>query len=107
MTALAFNRIGLPALAAFVFLLVIVLPTVRLRRRHATWPVSTRAARTPLEWYVGAVLALSIVGYGVFFAGYALGELRRLSIRPPTGTLNWIGWTTALASVMFMAICQA
>jgi protein-S-isoprenylcysteine O-methyltransferase Ste14 len=107
MELLTFNRISLAVFGAMIIAVVVVLPTLRLRCRTGLWPINRAQTQEPLQHFVGAGLALSIIAYGVWIACFALFDPEKLPVWRVPRWLIIAGWALALAGLALIALGQA
>ncbi|MCI0676853.1 MAG: isoprenylcysteine carboxylmethyltransferase family protein [Phycisphaerales bacterium] len=107
MTWLQFNRAALPVFGAVLLIAVVVVPTLRLRRRTGLWPLSRQQTVDPFQRYVGTMLGLSIIGYAVWTWIYVVRDPGELSILTLPVAVTWVGWIVAIAGLALIGIAQA
>ncbi|MCI0631262.1 MAG: isoprenylcysteine carboxylmethyltransferase family protein [Phycisphaerales bacterium] len=107
MTWLQFNRAALPVFGAVILIAVVVVPTLRLRRRTGLWPLSRQQTVDPFQRYVGTMLGLSIIGYAVWTWIYVVRDPGELSILTLPVAVTWVGWIVAIAGLALIGIAQA
>ena len=101
------QRMALPAAALAFFVLAVIVPAVRVRRRTGVWPIVVGTSRAPhqrlLAWLMRAFAAAVVawlVGYGV--AGpQAVGVI---ALPPAAGA---VGWALVAASLAVLVTAQA
>ncbi|MCI0365733.1 MAG: isoprenylcysteine carboxylmethyltransferase family protein [Phycisphaerales bacterium] len=107
MTWLQFNRAALPVFGAVILIAVVVVPTLRLRRRTGLWPLSRQQSVDPFQRYVGTMLGLSIIGYAAWTWIYVVRDPGELSILTLPVAVTWVGWIVAIAGLALIGIAQA
>ena len=107
MDTVAFNRIAFPTLALAFFGLLLVFPTIRLRRRTGTWPMVLRSRSAPVQVVIGWLFALMVAAFCLWAGLYSWLGPEVLGVWPTPRVLHLLGWTFIASAFLLGMAGQA
>ncbi|MFO0554996.1 MAG: isoprenylcysteine carboxylmethyltransferase family protein [Polyangiaceae bacterium] len=101
------QRMSFPVAMMVAFVLVFVVPTVRMRLRGPHWGLVTKHDADPLQPVVATSLFALVAGALALAVAHAALGPERLGVFELPPFFEWVGWTAAIAGVLFVMVAQA
>jgi protein-S-isoprenylcysteine O-methyltransferase Ste14 len=96
-----------PVAVHAVLAAVVVVPVVRMWRRHRVWPVVFRRDANPFQRLMGALMAGFLAATAAWSVLVAFVEPEALGIWSAPPLLAMVGWTVVLLGVIIVLVAQA
>lgn len=106
MTAIDFSRTLFPVVLVGFFVVGIVLPTLRVRKRTGAWAVTVFSRESRAERLMGIVLATLMIALAAWIIAYSAWGPGRLGVWDAGSWLIWAGWLVVLDGFALVVIAQ-
>lgn len=102
-----FTQVALPFTTLAFFLLAMVLPSVRLRRRTGKPALVMHQEANPFQRVIGLAMALFMLAVLAWSALYVVLGDEKLGLWTVPEALGWLGWGLTLSGLLFTMAAQA
>ena len=100
------ERIEFPAAIAVYFLIALVLPTIRVWRRHRTWPVVFHREASPIARAMGLLFGGFLIAFMAWAILYWRLDPKTLGVWGTPGWLAVMGWLFIACGTIITVVAQ-
>ncbi len=101
------HRLALPLAANAFFVLAVIVPALRVRRRTGVWPIVVGSSGAPHQRLGAWLMRAFAVGAVAWQAGYAIAGPAAVGVVAAPPAVAVVGWTLVVAAMGVLMIAQA
>ncbi|MCU1278662.1 MAG: putative protein-S-isoprenylcysteine methyltransferase [bacterium] len=100
------SRLALPAAALVFFILAVMVPALRVRRRTGVWPIVVGTSGAPFQRIVAWLMRGFGVAVAAWLVAYAVVGPAAVGVVALPATVGAAGWALVAASLALLVIAQ-